>query len=558
MSALVTGVSLVSLVVNQRSLQRQYHQMVESQLAGRIQTAEVRQKVRLDAIFERVEDGLQNPRIAAGFSQIDDPVKRAEQLYSDLGLELAPLLDKYIQTPRAFFRLFDSENKPLTAPEETNGISEKRITTRLTKLLAPLDAEELEPTSGFLAFEVKSIGTLRIFETVIHPIFDEFDGTFLGTVAIAIPINSPKELLGEQPEAKSALLIAGRMIGDSIPLKTSPTLSKETRMVGEIDGERYEIFDIPMPQADGFDSVRGITTFSLADVEEAQKQLRRSMLIFALGALAAGLAISYVVSGQISKPVSELTRQTKEILAGNLGATIPIRTRDEIGTLTEAFNEMSEGLALKEKYRAVLDRVTDPKVAEELTRGELELGGEEREATVLFCDIRGFTTLTEDMTPSDVVAMLNEHMTILSDVVTRHNGVVDKFVGDEIMVIFGAPKGYDNDALDAVRCAFEMMEQRAELNRKSDASPIEMGIGIATGSVLVGCMGSENRLNYTVLGARVNLAARLCSRAASMEILIDNATCDHVRRLVKYRDVGDLELKGFREKNSVHQVIGMA
>jgi class 3 adenylate cyclase len=168
----------------------------------------------------------------------------------------------------------------------------------------------------------------------------------------------------------------------------------------------------------------------------------------------------------------------------------------------------------------MLGQVSDPAVAKQLLDGGLQLGGEVREVAVLFCDIRGFTALTENMEPQEVIEMLNHHMTSLTKIIHAHGGVVDKFVGDLVMALFGAPVSYGDDSRQAVRCALAMMAERAHLNRTSTPS-FEMGIGLASGPVVAGCMGSDTRLNYTVLGERVNLASRLCSAAAAGEILID-------------------------------------
>jgi class 3 adenylate cyclase len=146
-----------------------------------------------------------------------------------------------------------------------------------------------------------------------------------------------------------------------------------------------------------------------------------------------------------------------------------------------------------------------------------------KQASVLFCDIRGFTALTEKMPPADVITMLNEHMTAMNRIVHQHYGMVDKFVGDLIMAVFGAPKSYGNDALHAVKCALKMIEERKRLNATTKYS-FEVGIGVATGEMVAGCMGSDDRLNYTVLGDRVNLASRLCSKAGRTELLIDENT----------------------------------
>jgi len=223
--------------------------------------------------------------------------------------------------------------------------------------------------------------------------------------------------------------------------------------------------------------------------------------------------------------------------------------------LSTAFNEMSAGLALKEKYRNVLDRVTDREIAARLLSGELSLGGELRTASVLFCDIRGFTPLTEGMDPVEVIQMLNLHMSALTTVVHRHHGVVDKFVGDALMAIFGAPKSYQADALDAVECALELLSEREQLNSLG-GHVIQIGIGVATGQVVAGCTGSVERLNYTVLGDRVNLASRLCSRAPAGEIYIDENTRAALSDdLIKVEPVElSLMLKGFAQSIRVFRL----
>ena len=159
------------------------------------------------------------------------------------------------------------------------------------------------------------------------------------------------------------------------------------------------------------------------------------------------------------------------------------------------------------------------------------------------------------MDPAEVIRMLNEHFTPLTQVVTRHQGVVDKFVGDLIMAIFGAPETYGDDALNASRCALEMIEEREKLNRISHYK-IEVGIGVASGPALAGNMGSSNRLNYTVLGERVNLAARLCSKAGRNEVVIDQTTRDRSTGRIQVLPLERLALKGFSEPVQAYQLLG--
>jgi Adenylate and Guanylate cyclase catalytic domain/HAMP domain len=161
---------------------------------------------------------------------------------------------------------------------------------------------------------------------------------------------------------------------------------------------------------------------------------------------------------------SDLVAGTTEIQRGNFAVQVPLRSRDELGHLAGSFNAMARELELKERVRSVLDLIADKDVAEELVSGRLSLGGELRDVSILFCDIRGFTAFTERMQPVEVVDFLNQHMTALTAAVYEHRGVVDKFVGDLVMAIFGAPKSYGNDAYNAVRCAQAMIAARERLN----------------------------------------------------------------------------------------------
>jgi class 3 adenylate cyclase len=223
-----------------------------------------------------------------------------------------------------------------------------------------------------------------------------------------------------------------------------------------------------------------------------------------------------------------------------------VRSRDEIGQLAFSFNEMAEGLAQKERYRTVLNQVADEEVAQKLISGEITLGGELRDVSVLFCDIRGFTPLTQNMPPGEVIEMLNEHMTVLMRVVKDHHGVLNNFVGDLLVAIFGAPVPRGNYTQDAAQCALRLIEERNRLNQSS-RHKLQIGVGLATGNVVAGGMGSSDRFHYTVLGERVNLGSRLCSQAAAGDVLIDQDTRDRLGEMAVVETASALKLKGFSE-----------
>ena len=231
-----------------------------------------------------------------------------------------------------------------------------------------------------------------------------------------------------------------------------------------------------------------VCLFSMAEAASEKNSIRVKIAFSSLAVLLGATVFGLVLTHQISSPLKRLTEGTHAVAQGNLEFRLPVQSKDDLGRLTRAFNDMAEGLALKEKYRTILNMVADEQIAHQLINGKISLGGELREITVLFCDIRDFTALTQNMPPEAVIEMLNEHMTRLTAVVKAHNGVLDKFVGDLLMAVFGAPLHHENDAENAARCALALAAARAELNQTSQHR-LAVGLGLATGTVVAGCMG---------------------------------------------------------------------
>ena len=276
------------------------------------------------------------------------------------------------------------------------------------------------------------------------------------------------------------------------------------------------------------------------------EKIQSSIRYIGLAALVLAVLLALILSRGFAQPVRALVAATTRVARGEYDTHVTVRTRDEIGLLADAFNEMTHGLLLKEKYRGVLDKVVSRDVADEMLKGEIKLGGETREVTTLFADVRGFTSMSEGMPPHEVVALLNEIMDCAESAVVEEGGVVDKYVGDEIMAIFGAPMSQGDDALRAVRAGIRIQSEVRAINerRSRDLPPLTVGVGINTGIVVAGNMGSARRLNYTVLGAPVNLAARLCSEAHGGQVLISDATLECVKDFVDVTPLGARTMKG--------------
>ena len=290
------------------------------------------------------------------------------------------------------------------------------------------------------------------------------------------------------------------------------------------------------------------------------QRLRSILILTALGGAYVAITLAFLLSKGLTAPILELVRGTDRIAHGHLDFRVNIKSNDELGSLGRAFNSMAQGLHLKEKYRDILDKVVSPEIASEMLKNDMFLGGENRVVTTLFADIRGFTQITAARNPRDVITLLNEYLEDASTAVEKEGGVVDKYMGDEIMAIFGAPVAHTDDALRAIRAALRIQEVIRDLNelrRATGAPQFAVGIGINTGLAVAGNMGSRKRLNYTVLGEPVNLAARLCSAAEAGQILISASTLDAAGPCLDIEDKDSIALKGLSRPVPIWAVRGL-
>ncbi len=211
--------------------------------------------------------------------------------------------------------------------------------------------------------------------------------------------------------------------------------------------------------------------------------------------------------------------------------------------------------------RREFERLLPSEIVEQVMSGKVHLkrGGELRETAILFSDIRGFTSWTENREPEYIVSVLNDYFELMVDCVHRHKGTLDKFMGDGLMALFGAPISYGNDTENAVLCALDMLDGLATLNDKLRAfqdESVAIGIGINSGPVIAGYMGSSKSMEYTTIGDHVNLAARLCGIATSGQILVSEATRKAVEGKVEVRSLPPVMVKGKREPVAIAEVVG--
>jgi adenylate cyclase len=300
-----------------------------------------------------------------------------------------------------------------------------------------------------------------------------------------------------------------------------------------------------------------------------QKQHQVMLISVILTALAAilGLVFAALVSAGVTRPVRRLLEGARAVEAGDLNGTIVATSRDEIGHLTTAFNQMVEQLRLKERLRETFGKYVDPRVVEGLIQGPaLAAEGQRRVMTVLFCDVRGFTSTSEGMTPQGLVKVMNRYFSTMSAPIRRHQGVIDKYIGDAIMAYWGPPFAADTEQMRlASLAALEMLQLvpqlRAELPEllgvRTLPNTFDIRIGIATGEVLVGSIGSELMMSYTVMGDAVNLASRLegANKEYGGRILVSEATIAGASAAVEAREIDLLVTLGQTRAQAVFEIM---
>jgi class 3 adenylate cyclase len=295
------------------------------------------------------------------------------------------------------------------------------------------------------------------------------------------------------------------------------------------------------------------TVIGLQSDDKALAPYRRiqvGLLILGLLGTGLGIASSAVLARHVTAPIAELVQGTHKVASGNFDFRLNVPRGDEIGDLAQSFNNMTKGL----RERADMQRFVSQSTLEMIqsTRQRTH-AGERKLLTILFSDIRGFTALSERMPPEQVVNILNRILTLQAERVKAFSGDIDKYIGDAIMALFQG----QNAALDAIHCATEIQQSIQAYNASiSPNEPrIEVGIGVASGEVILGSIGSEDRRDFTAIGSHVNLCARLCSLAKPREILVAESTYQQVRNLVRTERLEPQHVKGFSEAVPVYRML---
>lgn len=288
-------------------------------------------------------------------------------------------------------------------------------------------------------------------------------------------------------------------------------------------------------------------------------QFRRLLIQFYLLAFALSLLAVIFLARSITNPLTKLAQLVQRIEGGDYDNSVEIHSRDEIGTLADSVNSMAKGLSEKEKVRDLLGKVVSHQIAEELLSNPVELGGEEKIVTVLFVDIKGFTNYCEGKSPQQVLSVLNKFLSRISNIIEKHSGVVDKYNGDAVMALFGAPVSGEQDVKDALMATLEIISALTEMveDESPDEYKISACVGVHTGLVVAGNLGSQNRLNYSVIGDTVNLAARLESltRLYGVTNIVSEESALAAPNFV-YRELDQVRVFGRNQAVKIFELLG--
>ncbi len=304
-----------------------------------------------------------------------------------------------------------------------------------------------------------------------------------------------------------------------------------------------------------------VSTAERDQILQAVYQIRRRNYYITGIVLLISVMIIYLFAKTLSKPIRRLVAASREIKKGNFLLNIKVSSRDEIGDLTQSFIQMGRGLDERNRMKDALGKFVNEEIANMALKGELRLGGELKEAAVFFSDIRSFTAISEKLTPEEVVEFLNEYMTAMVGCIEATYGVVDKFIGDAVMAVWGAPISHGNDTENAINSALLMRQALENFNqgRGGEKQPvIKIGCGINTGPLVSGQIGSENRMEYTVIGDAVNLASRIeeLTKPFGVDILISENSHALVDGLYYTAEMPQIMVKGKSDPIKIYAVLG--
>jgi adenylate cyclase len=428
---------------------------------------------------------------------------------------------------------------------------------------SPAFAELLanKPVAGLIPVRLEGGPTYALVSaTPVHQ-----EEVQVGALALLTPITSRYlEHLQSKLNADLALTVNGQLLAatSSHPAPELKSLS-ESADLREVGAQLFAVKTFLPKQLQSAGVVVELT--ASRDVTEMRDEVRKGLWIHLGGlslvlAIVLGLALRF--ASRLGRSVRAISDAAEQVKAGKYVDAPVLHTDDELESLALHFNEMVHGLKERDHLRETFGRYMTRQVADHLMKGHQNLGGELVPVTVLFSDIRSFTSISENMDPRALLDFLNEYLSGMVESVMNHHGVVDKFIGDAIMAVFGAPVPEPDDPLHAVRAAMEMRSRLRKINEgfKSRGLPeIHTGIGLHSGQVVAGNLGHAERMEYTVIGDTVNLASRLegMTKELQCDIVLSEDLYRQVERHVHAEPLRKIKVKGRDQEIMVYRLTGL-
>ena len=401
----------------------------------------------------------------------------------------------------------------------------------------------------------------QMYQTVTVPIFQKF---VIGTLTLGKRITQAEaRALKADTHSDITFLLGNRIVASThsdlaqIDLLRSyvanrPELDQQINKGKSIQREAIldgENFLCAFARASNSSEAIYVMAISVDQALAGFQRIEKIILIIGGISLILSIVGAFFLAEGITSPLRKLVIGTEQIRSGNYDFHMQVDSRDEIGLLAQSFNEMVLGLKERFMMSKFLSTSTMKMIRKE--GDKLHLGGERRNVTVLFSDIRGFTAFSEKVEPEVVIELLSRYLSRQASIVISHNGIIDKYVGDELIAIFESPDMVD----DAVLCAIEIQQAINELNTKN-TEDIRVGIGINTGMAIVGNVGGEERMDHTVLGNNMNLGSRLCSIARSGQIVLSESSWRSLKsKEVKTHSLEAIVVKGISTPVQTYEVL---
>ncbi|NCW26986.1 MAG: adenylate/guanylate cyclase domain-containing protein [Verrucomicrobia bacterium] len=410
---------------------------------------------------------------------------------------------------------------------------------------------------------------------------ENFEKNTTRVYELAAQLRDDLKVLPDEPQARELAAQTREVVGQIESSFASTTDLARSTLAARKAGDRPKAKELLEFTFKGQTELRTLRnklqdiTGRMAEISAIRAEHRKNRVLISssattLLAVVLGLGAAWVISRNMAKPVLELLRTTRAVQGGNLSAHVGKLPEDEIGQLGDSFNAMVDELKRKENLQKAIGSYIDPRIVEKVIlpgRPE-DVAGQKRVMTVLFADLVGFTTLGENLTPGGLVNVINRYFTLMSECVREEHGIIDKFIGDAIMAYWGPPfVAEEEQAAAACRAALRQVEALARfrtelpelMGLRKNVPEINLRIGLATGEVIVGNIGSETARSYTVMGDVVNLASRLesANNVYGTRILISEETGRMASRIVETREVDSIAVKGKTDPVQVYELLSL-